>query len=65
MHGRPARRKTALKNNAGDSFRVVSRLWLVPQGNLLFLIGMSGSDTGVDLCEDEFATILASIIIAK
>jgi hypothetical protein len=54
-----------LKNSAGDSFRVLSRLWLVPRGRLMFLIGMSGTEAGTDVCEGEFAAALASIDIQK
>ena len=54
-----------LKNDAGESFRVLSRLWLVPRGHLMFLIGMSGGDTGVDVAEDAFAAAFSSIVIQK
>jgi hypothetical protein len=54
-----------LKNAAGESFDVLSRLWLVPRGRLMFLIGMSGGQTGEDVCEDEFAAALTSITIQK
>lgn len=54
-----------LRNRAGESFRVLSRLWLVPRGPLMFLIGMSGSDSGDDVCEDEFAAVLDSIDIQE
>jgi len=55
----------ALSNRSGAVFPVRSRMWLVPRGNLMFLIGMSGSTTGEDLCEDEFKNVLASIQIDK
>jgi hypothetical protein len=54
-----------LKNQAGDSFGVRSRLWLVPRGPLMFLIGMSGAQTGADVCAEEFAAALDSIDIQK
>jgi hypothetical protein len=54
-----------LRNNAGESFRVLSRLWLVPRGRLMFLIGMSGDQSGEDVCEEEFAAVLESIRIQK
>jgi hypothetical protein len=54
-----------LKNAAGDSFDVLSRLWLVPRGPLMFLIGMSGTGTGADVCEEEFAAALASVEIRQ
>jgi hypothetical protein len=58
-----ARVAYTLQNAAGQRFAVLSRLWVVPRGRLLFLIGMSGSPAGSDLCEDDFAAVLASIDI--
>ena len=52
-----------LKNAAGQNFDVLSRLWLIPRGRLMFLVGMSGSQTGADVCEAEFASVLSSIDI--
>jgi hypothetical protein len=46
-----------------QSWRVLSRIWLVPRGPLMFLIGMSGSESGPDVCESEFAAVLQSIRI--
>jgi hypothetical protein len=68
VSGWPAAHMTAtytLTSNAGASFPVRSRMWLVPRGSLMFLIGMSGSATGDDLCEGEFKAVLASIVIQK
>jgi hypothetical protein len=31
----------------------------------MFLIGMSGGQAGADVCEDEFAGVLASVTIQK
>jgi hypothetical protein len=42
---------------------VLSRLWLVPRGSLMFLIGMSGTQSGPDVCESEFGAVLRSIRI--
>jgi hypothetical protein len=64
--GWPAARVRAtytLRSNSGESFRVLSRLWLVPRGRLMFLIGMSGTERGGDVCEAEFADVLASMTI--
>jgi hypothetical protein len=52
-----------LKAETGEAFRVMSRLWLVKRGPLMFLIGMSGSVSGEDTCEAEFAAALSSISI--
>ena len=60
-----ARTSYTLKNTQGQSFRVLSRMWLVPRGRLMFLIGMSGDQAGENLCEEEFAAALESIRIQK
>jgi hypothetical protein len=54
-----------LTDRGGATFPVRSRMWVVPRGNLMFLIGMSGSTAGEDLCEGEFRDVLASIHIDK
>ena len=52
-----------LQTQTGARARVVSRLWLVPRGSLMFLIGMSGGESEPDVCEAEFAAALKSITI--
>lgn len=52
-----------LQNQTGTRARVISRLWLVPRGSLMFLIGMSGSESGPDVCEGEFDAVLKSMAI--
>jgi hypothetical protein len=52
-----------LRSAAGQNFDVLSRLWLIPRGRLMFLVGMSGGQTGVDVCEAEFTSVLSSIDI--
>lgn len=54
-----------LTTGGGAAFPVRSRMWLVPRGNLMFLIGMSGGAAGEDLCENEFADALGSIQIDR
>ena len=54
-----------LQNRTGTQARVLSRLWLVPRGSLMFLIGMSGGESGPDVCEEEFAAVLKSIAIQQ
>ncbi len=56
-------RVTYTLRTASRSVPVMSRLWLVPRGSLMFLIGMSGSQSGPDVCESEFAAVLDSIQI--
>jgi hypothetical protein len=40
-------------------------MWLVPRNSLMFLIGMSGSSSGEDQCEEEFTAVRDSIVIQK
>jgi len=54
-----------LRSKAGGAFPVRSRMWLVPRGQLMFLIGMSGSATGADVADAEFKAALESIVIQK
>jgi len=48
---------------SGITHHVRSRMWLVPRGDRLFIIGMSAPAEGEDTCEAEFAAIAASIEI--
>jgi hypothetical protein len=61
--GAHARATYTLQNQAGERFAVMTRLWLVPRGPLMFLIGMSGAPQGEDACEAEFAAVVRSIDI--
>jgi hypothetical protein len=54
-----------LRSKAGGAFPVRSRMWLVPRGQLMFLIAMSGSATGADVADGEFKAALDSIVIQK
>ena len=54
-----------LQNQSGERFPVSSRLWLVPRGSLMFLIGMSGAQSGPDTCDEEFAAAFRSISIGR
>jgi hypothetical protein len=54
-----------LRGQDGGSFPVHSRLWLIPRGSLMFLIGMSGSATGEDGCDQEFGAVLRSIAMDR
>jgi hypothetical protein len=66
VDGRPGahvRATYTLENQVGGSFQVMTRIWLVPRGPLMFLIGMSGAQRGEDACEEEFAAVLHSIDI--
>jgi hypothetical protein len=53
--------------STGDSlqFRTLTRMWIVPRGSFVFLIGMSGPERGPDVSEKEFATALESMKIEK
>jgi hypothetical protein len=52
-----------LHNDRGESFSVKGRLWLVPRGRLMFLIAMSGSQAGEDVCESEFEAVISTLTI--
>jgi hypothetical protein len=54
-----------LRTAAGGAHKVLARPWLVPRGQFLFLIGMSGTVDGEDIAESEFTTALASITIDR
>ena len=54
-----------LENRTGLTARVSSALWLVPRGSLMFLIGMSGSESGPDMCGAECASALRSLSISR
>lgn len=56
---------TATASDQQTDYPVLSRTWLVPRGNYLFMIGMGGPPTGEDVSESEFATILESIEIRR
>ena len=56
-------RVTYTLRTANRAVPVLSRIWLVPRGSLMFLIGMSGAQSGPDVCEPEFAAVLRSIRI--
>jgi len=54
-----------LATQTGLKARVSSRLWLVPRGALMFLIGMSGSESGTDKCDAECDSALQSLSISR
>jgi hypothetical protein len=60
-----AKARYTLKTSDGQAFKVLGRLWVVPRGAFMFIIGMSGPQTGPDLSEAEFAEALASLQIEK
>jgi hypothetical protein len=47
----------------GTEYASRSRIWLVPRGQFMFLIAMTGPQDGPDVSEEEFSTVLASIDI--
>jgi hypothetical protein len=65
LAGAHMRAKYTTRNREGASFKVLTRLWLVPRGSYMFMIGMSGPQEGPDVAEAEFAAALASITILK
>ena len=50
-------------NQAGGSFEVRTRVWIIPRGEVAFIIGMAGQAEGSDVAEEEFSAILQSIRI--
>jgi len=54
-----------ISNKEGRDFKVVSRMWMVPRGAFIFLIGMSGPESGPDVTEAEFDKVLQTIKIEK
>ena len=68
VSGLPAahvRGKYTLHSKSGESYPVVTRIWLVSRGAFMFLIGMSAPPDGPDASEEEFRQALASIEIQK
>lgn len=59
------RSRYTLKTTTGQQAPVLSRLWVVPRGAYMFLIGMSGPPDGPDVSESEFAQVLRSITIER
>jgi hypothetical protein len=49
----------------GEMLTVAARLWLIPRGNFVFVIGMSSRAEGAESGEGPFAGALASIRILK
>lgn len=45
------------------TFRVLSRLWMVPRPPMLLMIGQGGPTEGPDLSEEEFESILGTVKI--
>ncbi len=50
-------------NTDAGSFPVKARMWLVPRGPILFMIGMSGAQEGEDVAQEEFQAVLESLVI--
>ena len=68
VSGMPAaymRATYTLRTQQGNAHPILVRMWLVPRGAYMFLIGMSGPTEGADVSEREFATALASIEIQQ
>ncbi len=50
-----------MKTQDGAAYKALARMWIVPRGAYMLLIGMSGPQAGPDVSEAEFAETLASI----
>ena len=65
--GKPAafmKAKYTVANPEGREFKTFSRMWIVPRGQFMFMMSMSGPQEGGDVSEKEFAEIHKSIQIA-
>ena len=49
----------------GQEFPTMIRMWIVPRGKIMFVIGMTSPPEGPDLSEEAFQEILKSIKIAR
>jgi hypothetical protein len=49
----------------GQTFPTMARMWIVPRGKIMFVIGMTSPPEGPDLSEEAFQAILRSIKIEK
>jgi len=68
VSGLPAAHMTAtysILNAEGSEFPTLSRMWIVPRGSFMFLIGMSGPQEGPDVSESEFTAVLDSVEILE
>ena len=68
VSGLPAAHMTAkysISNAEGAEFPTLSRMWIVPRGSFVFLIGMSGPQEGPDVAEAEFKEVLDSVEIVE
>lgn len=54
-----------LRLESGGAFSVLSRLYYAVNSENVIIVGMSGPDAGPDKCDDEFASILQSLRLAK
>lgn len=52
-----------VKNSDGRSSPVLTRMYVVPRGSMMFLIGMTDPRSGPEISEDEFSEALDSIQI--
>jgi hypothetical protein len=49
----------------GQTFPTMVRMWIVPRGNIMFVIGMTSPPEGPDVSEEAFQEILKSIKITR
>lgn len=49
----------------GQRFPAMVRMWIVPRGKIMFIVGMTGPQEGPDVFEDVYLEILNSIKIEK
>ncbi|HXV78001.1 MAG TPA: hypothetical protein VD788_16955 [Candidatus Polarisedimenticolaceae bacterium] len=65
--GYPAARMSAtytIENDEGRAFETVSKMWIVPRGSFMFMLGMSGAIEDRDELEEIFERAIGSVEIA-
>ena len=65
LEGAHMRAQYTVRTAEGGEFPVTARMWLIPRGTMMFLIGMSGPQEGPDVSEAEFVRAFESISIEK
>ena len=68
VSGMPAAYMSAtyrLPTESGVTYDVLSRMWIVPRGSFMFMIGMGGPESGPEASEEEFTEFMKSIVIEK
>lgn len=49
----------------GSDYKILTRMWMIPRGQFVFIVGMNGPQDGPDVSEQEFRAVLASVKIER